>query len=187
MPDYAVNYTSRSILRYRSHTANHQLMLRFGSTGTNAIAQAKSGEFLAALKPYVVAHGPVDFAWLDATFTPANSDFGFAMPLPAIAATSWAGPVAATRQYTAKETSWEARGEAGSLYSFSVFGLLNVWGEDNGSPFRINRPEDPTLGTLLDALAAIEGITAIDNTPLVWKQYANYGDNAYWKRKVRMG
>lgn len=187
MTNYAPNYTDRVIARYRSHSANHQVTIRpLGDEGQVGGTTAL-GDMLTALKPYVVAHGPNDFTWLDASFIGAGQELSTPLTLPAVATTSWAGGNAVFKPYTAIETSWEARGAGGALYSISIFGLQNASGDDGSSPGRITPAESVAFVQTLGLLKAITTCGAVDNTALVWKNYANYGQNAYWKRKVRNG
>jgi len=73
-----------------------------------------------------------------------------------------------------------ARSTGGRRYRLAFF---SPTGTDPS--FRFYTAEDANVAAAVALLEGMTDLVGIDSLPLVWKQYANNGYNAYWQRAVR--
>lgn len=188
MVDFAKNYTDMISVRYTSNGLPHWMMFRTGVSMDDAYARAQAALAIDGLRGVINAYGPTDFAWLEAKFQAKGTLVSIPVELPdSCTSGSWAGANNPRKLDGANELRFEARSNGGSRYSFSVFGLGIPAGTDDDSPFRVLAGETLSINNAIAALVATTGLTAIDGNLLRWKRYANFGQNAYLKRKIRNG
>jgi hypothetical protein len=64
--------------------------------------------------------------------------------------------------------------------------LLGCRVESSGDDFRVTTAEGSMVNAAVAALNAMEGtFVTINGFQPVWKNYANIGDNAYWRNHIR--
>lgn len=176
MAGLPVNNTGRLVLRYNDGVNNHNLLMRFPETVTDAAVQAVMQDFLAALEPslyLITIIGLTEYA--------INSNVGFPV--------AWTGDASygsGTMPDVAAplQLRWEGYSFGGRKVSFSMWGGSFVVPDQYRYQAGAVAAFDDARQVLFDAMGA-GTICAIDGIAANMKTYININYNSYWERQAR--
>ena len=185
--DYAPNYTPRVRVKYKSHEKTHTLTVRPASNDTGGFNTAVSlvDNILTLLKPLMDKNARIlgaDYAVEDSdVFLPLSYDFPqFAAKTPSL--------VDPDKVNAAAYLSFQGISALGTRTQFFVYGINNVHSGHAMDNFRIEYGEWEQVSDVIDLLLSSSGaLRAIDKQGIIWREYANFGINAYYQRMARRG
>lgn len=167
--------TQRFFLDYTVCGYPHTHLCRAGSTVTASDAGATIAAFFAALTS--------QFRLITVLgFRSAAPGTNITVPETWPGAATY-GSGAGSPFETAQFLDFVGRGSTGHRVRASIFGCS---GTNAGGDFRITPAEVSAIGDALDVLLSDGDIYLdIDYEVPVWHEYANSGQNAYWRNKIR--
>jgi len=169
------NSTGRLYVDYTVCGEEHTAIVRF-ATGSSA------DEALADFNDLTTEASPLLFE-----STVNNVRFSAALsnvsnPLPGTWPTGW-GSGAGTHIQTANMLSFRSRSLDGRKGGIILFGCKFT---ESGGDARINSAESADVEACLAVLANAEGtFVTINQFQPSWYQYANIGQDAYWRNRIR--
>lgn len=169
------NNTERWFVDYDVVGVNHTLLLRAQLPQTNDVVSTFVEDFFGALD---------DALWAITIHGIRRSVQGSDVSLDQsyLGATSFGGgtPDDLGKGYF---LAYEGRSEGGRLVKVTVFGFKNLLSVGD-TRFAVSDPS-PYFDAL-GVIAATPGMpAAIDGNNVIWKNYVNCGNNAYWQRQAR--
>ena len=175
--------TGRVWIDYTSGGEQHSLLLRFNVENVlgNADVLATVNDIIAGMQAVMWTN--------DAVVGSRYSDAGSPISLP-YSANSGAGSVASGTPNPESNAGFigvSGRSLAGRQYHADFFTqvcyTLAVYREDTGG---MTAAIEPFFDAFNTAPSSGDGmLVAIDGLRVIWKQYLNIGQNAYWQRKQR--
>lgn len=184
MADYSTINTGRVRMTYSTFGRQHKLQNRFQGDST-----IERDAAVAVMVNVLNAAAPIRRAdWAVLSWEWAKEGDTFFLPFSPILTVDDGAVAAVAGQDANVFISFQAISTQGNRGSFSLFGLGIIPQTTSGNAalrdYRIVRGEDANVDAVLDELQAATTI-GIDNNPLIWRDYANIGYNAYWQRKSR--
>lgn len=175
MAPLPANSTARLFVDYTVCGEEHTALVRYKAPNTYDDA-------LAAFAAVVAEASPLVFASTVNNVRFANILSDFTNPVPGTWPTGW-GEGAGTHIQTANMLSFRSRSLDGRKGGFILFGCKFT---ESGGDARINSAESADVEAVLAELASSEGsFLTINGFQPSWYQYANIGQDAYWRNKIR--
>lgn len=183
MLDFAPNLTWRYRVKYHSNGLNHDILIR---TGEDSPATVGADLFLAEFLPTINEWLPTDFALLGAEECAPNSELFLPSVPPAAGLLEPLGTP--SREAGANYFSFSGKGNDGTQYKFTIYGVTMVPAQVVGKNYRLEYGDDGSMNSALDVLAGSANwaqATTVSGRLVHFRNYANYGVSAYWARKLR--
>lgn len=186
MTDYAANYTNRIRLQYQTQGRQHKMLWRINSVSEGALVSGANelANFLNALAPFRYT----DWTELGWEWSAQGADF-FVPFVPGSVidpGTQNFDPPTDANVFA----GFQGITSLGNRASIFVYGvkLTPATGVANISQdYRVLSSESATILAAISELNTAVLNVGIDNTNVIWKNYANVGYNSYWQRKSRQG
>lgn len=180
--DYSTTNTSRTRLEYNACGFKHSFNVRHGlatSYGMDDIQDGLVDGFLAALGTLL----PSDFGFTKNEWTKFGEVISIPQPLPSTAALTLGGT--ASRSRAGNFLSFQGKSSLGSRCSLTVYGIQLV--AEDGEVTENFRIEGSEMAAVANAVSLLNNtpFTGIDLGTLTWYNYANFGINAHYQRKLR--
>jgi hypothetical protein len=175
MAPLPVNNTERWFLDYQVAGVNHTLMVRVESPSDNATMSTFFSDLFDALdtKLYAVTISGLRVSHQGSDISTDEAYIG----------TTGFGAGSPDDLNKGAFLGFQGRSTAGRRVKLNIFGFSDL-GNVGDTRFAL-----PVSGPYFDAMGVITGSPgvpcAIDANNVIWKNYLNCGNNAYWQRQAR--
>jgi hypothetical protein len=179
--DYAPEWTGRLRVKYKTNTKIHTSGFRYEGEG------APSMDFVSGVQAFLTTLTPLlssDTTHVATEYAEAGSNIFFPFVPLSVAGTVGGTGVGDTPRFI----SFAGKSLAGKKVRVVMYGYsLEVVGKTLIADYRIYDSENTHINNALTALSGISDMVAPDGTgSIYWHQYANFGVNAYWQRRLRV-
>lgn len=169
------NTTARLYVDYETCTVQHTSVIRYNTGSTWGDAQIEWNDVVEAIDEsfYLINI-------LGARVQDAGTDFTY--PVTWIQQPTY-GTDAGPKNAGANMCNFIGRSNTGHRGGLFLFGYL---ASVVGAKYRVPEASNAGVAAALVELRAAEGtMCAVDGAPMVWQNYANIGESAYWRNKIR--
>lgn len=174
MAPLPVESTARYVVHYVSGGNQHTQLYRFAPPPSPATLAPLLDAIWTAASPILVST-----TIEDVVFYPDESTVGSPVAMPGFIGETY-GSGTPGNVGAALFLNFVARSTGGRRVRLAFFSP-----EGTDPSWRFTAGENADVDATIDALEALPALVGIDSQPLVWKQYANVGYNAYWQRELR--
>lgn len=175
MAPLAPNLTDRWFLDYNTCGHDHTLLMRTETSIDEVAASAKLADLLGSVPSLFF-----QITILQLRFSEAGSTISLPRTWGGVA--TYGGSAGVAYQ-SAQYLNFIGRALDGVRARVAIFGCTF---SEQGNDFRVTPVEQPEVGDAIDVLNADpDYFEAASGSQVVWYAYANSGQNAYWRNRIR--
>lgn len=190
MADFAPHYTPRYRVLYRVGGRGHAFTWRLPRGTSSTVAQSVSAMATTFLN-HLAVHRYTSWAVIGAEWanTDSNVFFPVVAPTPVVGTATEIGS-SVNKMITQYRFEGKSTNQAtASKTNFCIFGMSFDQDDGNLSDFRLLGSEVDEISSAINYLNTFPNIDlfAIDNAPVIWRDYVNVKTNDHWRNRVRKG